>query len=297
MPVTIAYDPGSTALYHPERSDTIFESGQACSVPQFAVEAARLAYYRAEGSPTERTRLEEALARVGFGDLYLFVDPEDGGAALAAVRAADGTPLISFRGTQPDNYKDWVTDLRANLVAWPESGGLVHDGFAIAVRRIKPQILEWFDRVKPDGSKLILTGHSLGAAMATLAATIWPPQWLVTIGSPRVGDAAFVGSVRTTQSVRLVDCCDAVTEVPPEFTGYRHVGDPIYLTRDSSIVENPEPAFMMADRLHARLEYASRYAWQVSRNVPLRDFADHAPINYARVVFAHQEFGVEKTTP
>jgi hypothetical protein len=296
MPVTLTYDPSSVALYHPEQGDTIFQSGQTYSISQLAVEAARLAYYRAEESAKERTRLQEALARVGFGDLDLFVDPEHGGAAFTAVRAADGTVLMSFRGTQPDNYKDWITDLRANLVAWPESSGRVHDGFAIAVRTIRPQIQKWLESAKPDRSKLILTGHSLGAAMATLAATIWRPEWLVTIGSPRVGDAAFVGTVMATHSVRFVDCCDAVAEVPPEETGYRHVGDPTYLTRDASIVENPEASFVMADRFRARLDYARRYAWQVSRNVPLRDFADHAPVNYERVIFTRQESGAARTT-
>ena len=236
-----------------------------------------------EESAAERTRLAEALTRVGFEEPILLDDPKSGVAAFAAVRA-DGATLLSFRGTQPDNYKNLITDLRANLVAWPESAGLVHDGFATAVRALKPQILEWIGRAKPDGSKLILTGHSLGAAMATLAATIWRPEWLVTIGSPRVGDAAFVATVVATHKVRFVDCCDAVTEVPLEFGGYRHIGDPTYLTRDASIVENPEPSSVMVDRLHARIDYA-QYAWQATKNVPVRDLADHAPVNYARGVF------------
>jgi hypothetical protein len=40
----LAYDPSRTALYHPERRDTIFESGKTYSPVQLAVEAARLAY-------------------------------------------------------------------------------------------------------------------------------------------------------------------------------------------------------------------------------------------------------------
>jgi hypothetical protein len=284
VPVTLEYDPSNAALYHPEQRDTVFEQGQTYSIPQLAVEAARLAYYRAERSAGERARLAEALGRVGFSEPVLFAGPRSGVAAFATGRA-DGATLLSFRGTQPDNYKNLITDVRANLVAWPESGGLVHDGFATAVRVLKPQILEWIDHSKPDDSKLILTGHSLGAAMATLAATIWRPAWLVTIGSPRVGDAAFVATVAATHKVRFVDCCDAVTEVPPEFGGYRHIGEPTYLTRDAGVVESPEPSFIMVDRLHARIDYASLYAWRMTKNVPVRDLADHAPINYARGIF------------
>lgn len=281
----LAYDPSRTALYHPERRDTLFVSAQTCSPLQLAVEAARLAYYRAEADPAQRARLADALARVGFADLVLFVDSKSGAAAFAAHRSTDGTTLLSFRGTQPDNFQDLIADLRANLVAWPESAGRVHDGFAVAVRALRPQILEWIDSAKPQLDKLILTGHSLGAAMATLAASIWRPAWLVTIGSPRVGDAVFVETVAAKYSVRFVDCCDAVTEVPPEIGGYVHIKDYKYLTKDAGIAEDPNPAFVQSDRSQARVEYSHLYFKQLLSNVSVRDLADHAPINYARVMF------------
>ncbi len=281
----LAYDPTRIALYHPEQRDTLFVGGQSYAPLQLAVEAARLAYYRAEQSPAERARLADALARVGFADLVLFADSQSGAEAFAARRSTDGTTLLSFRGTQPDNYQDLIADLRANLVAWPESAGRVHDGFAVAVRALRPQILEWIERAKPEPNKLILTGHSLGAAMATLAASIWRPAWLVTIGSPRVGDAAFVETLAPRYGVRFVDCCDAVTEVPPAIGGYVHLKDYKYLTRDGEIVENPDPEFVQSDRVRARADYYRQYAGQLARDVSVRDLADHAPINYARVMF------------
>jgi predicted lipase len=281
----LAYDPSRTALYHPERRDTLFVRGQTYSPLQLAIEAARLAYYRAEVSPAERARLADALDRVGFADLVLFIDSKSGAAAFAARRTTDGATLLSFRGTQPDNFQDLIADLRANLVAWPESAGRVHDGFAVAVRALRPQILEWTERTKPELDKLILTGHSLGAAMATLAASIWRPAWLVTIGSPRVGDAAFVETVAAKYNARFVDCCDAVTEVPPAIGGYAHIQDYKYLTRDAGILENPDPAFVQSDRTRARADYFRQYSGQLERNVSVRDLADHAPANYARVMF------------
>jgi Lipase (class 3) len=281
----LAYDPTRIALYHPEQRDTLFVGGQSYAPLQLAVEAARLAYYRAEQSPAERARLADALARVGFADLVLFADSQSGAEAFAARRSTDGTTLLSFRGTQPDNYQDLIADLRANLVAWPESAGRVHDGFAVAVRALRPQILEWIERAKPEPNKLILTGHSLGAAMATLAASIWRPAWLVTIGSPRVGDAAFVETLAPRYGMRFVDCCDAVTEVPPAIGGYVHLKDYKYLTRDGEIVENPDPEFVQSDRVRARADYYRQYAGQLARDVSVRDLADHAPINYARVMF------------
>jgi hypothetical protein len=66
MPVTLAHDASNAALYHPERRDTIFQNGRACSIPQRAVEFARLAYYRAEESTWTRERLEQTTNSVKF---------------------------------------------------------------------------------------------------------------------------------------------------------------------------------------------------------------------------------------
>ena len=42
-----------------------------------------------------------------------------------------------------------------------ESTGCVHSGFAVAVRALRPQILEWIECAKPETSKLILTGQAI----------------------------------------------------------------------------------------------------------------------------------------
>jgi hypothetical protein len=282
--MAITYDPSRRALYSPARRETVFERDQVYSPLQLAVEAARLAYYRAETLDSELMRLKEALARVEFSDPALFVDEGTGTEAFAARRNSDGTTLVSFRGTVPDDIRDLITDGRAGLVAWPESAGRVHSGFAAAARALMPQIREWLRSTRPDPNRLILTGHSLGAAMATLAATVWRPAWLVTLGSPRVGDADFAATMAVTNVVRLVDCCDAVTALPPPLLGYVHVTTGTYLTRKAKTVENPAVALVRSDRWRARLSYLFQHAWRLGA-VSTRDFADHAPINYARAFF------------
>ena len=122
--------------------------------------------------------------------------------------------------------------------------------------------------------------------MATLLASALPIDWLVTLGSPRVGDAAFIGTLQAANRVRIVDCCDLVTQVPPPLPigGYTHVPTCTYLTQEAQVVLNPTRAVINADRSSARRRYLARYSWRLG-NVLLRRLADHAPINYARAFF------------
>ena len=279
----LEYDPSRTALYSPDRRATLFEDGKQYTTIQIAIEAARLAYVRAETSAAELERLTLSLARAGFGPPTLFVDAKTGTEAFGAHRAADATTLVAFRGTQPGATADLLTDARALLTPWPESGGLVHAGFAAAARAVLPDLRRWVESQPHAAAKLLLTGHSLGAALATLAASVLQPGLVVTLGSPRVGDRAFAATV-TMELVRIVNSCDAVTDLPPPIR-YCHVGPTTYLTHDGRQVVEPSPAFVRTDRLRGRTQYFLRHAWKKGA-VLVRDFADHAPINYARAFFA-----------
>lgn len=279
----IAYDPSRAALYSPERRETLFEAGGSYSPTQWAVEAARLAYYRAEISNDETQRLADALARAGFGAPTLFID----GATFAfgAMHAADGSALVAFRGTQPDDIRHLATSLQAQQTPWSETGGRTHAGFSQAARGVLPRLSEWLATDGRQRSRLILAGHSLGGALATLAATVVCPDLLVTLGSPRVGDTDFVAALAHANALRLVDGCDVVTQLPPALSLYAHVGRVVYITcKDGTPVDEPTPTFIESDRIEGRAAYATEYAWQAG-SVLIRDLADHAPINYARAYF------------
>src|SRR5580693_685168 len=85
-PMIIAYDPRRSVLFTPESQDTLFQDGQIYSPLQLAVEAARLAYYRAEESPVQMQRLTEALARAHFGAPVMFIDTATGAAGFGSLR-------------------------------------------------------------------------------------------------------------------------------------------------------------------------------------------------------------------
>ncbi len=93
------------------------------------------------------------------------------------------------------------------------------------------------------------------------------PDYLYTIGSPRVGDNDFVNILAGVDVRRFVDCCDIVTRVPPENLSltdpYKHFGDPSYIDRDGNLQENQTDAFMLNDRLHASADYILKTAGSV----------------------------------
>ena len=79
-----------------------------------------------------------------------------------------------------------------------------------------------------DNRMLVLTGHSLGGALATVAAAEWASSFKIrsvyTYGQPRVckSDAAsHIESKVGSKFFRIVNDDDIATRVPP---GYTHVG-------------------------------------------------------------------------
>jgi hypothetical protein len=292
----IEYDATRDALFRPEARDTLFEAGVNYSAQQLAAEAARLAYLRAESASADCARATEALARVEFGPPQCIFDSATETYAFLSKHATTGTTLLSFRGTQPDSAMNIATDLEVSTVPWTESSGRVHHGFAKAFRTVAPGIQKLLVRNNVRPSDLIVAGHSLGAALATLAASIWSPGWLVTFGSPRVGDADFAKTVASAHSIRFVDCCDVVTHVPPPLAGYIHINPFLYLTREARSLNSPGDSVVEEDRAGARREYFERYAWKLD-TVAVRDLADHAPINYLRCLFNSPQSELSGTAP
>ena len=274
----IAYDASRVALLQPAVRPTVFIAGDETrlSVDAICAECARLAYLRFENDPPQRQKLQDALARLSANVWQDFSDSRTDTQAYAVVLPQVG-PLVVFRGTEPDRVTDLGTDLKATTRAWAQ-GGRVHAGFAEAFIGIRDAIQPWIDRNAPGGATF--TGHSLGAALATLAASHWACTRLTTIGSPRVGDREFTGSIKCSVA-RYVDCCDIVTHLPPETSWYEHAGPMAYIDRRGALRPGASATDVESDRAAARREYLLTMAW-IDGNVAVRDLADHAPINYVR---------------
>jgi hypothetical protein len=120
---------------------------------------------------------------------------------------------------------------------------------------------------------LFYTGHSLGAALATLAAGRFPPRALYTFGSPRVGDGEFATTLEGVPTFRLVNNRDLVTGVPRKVGRVRlaHVGQLRQIEPDSSVRDGSQLASAGWHRHPSDRRRWFDPPWPV---------ADHAPGNY-----------------
>src|SRR5258705_738584 len=270
----IPYNASRNALYKPELGEPAADFSTGWDIDWIAAELSRLAYDRFEQG--DGPRLDATRTRSGFSKPEPFQFAATGTEAIATT-PPDGTAFVAFRGTQPDSFCDLAADLRTNPIAF-EPGGRVHAGFLNAYQSIAQPIADWL--AATEHRRLVLTGHSLGAAIATIGAAARPDARVVTFGSPMAGDAAFAKLLagRTVRS--YVDCADFVTSVPPRLLGYVHIAPEFYIDRLGAVHDAPAPELVADDRRAARRAYPLDYAWKVWRNVMVRDLADHAPINY-----------------
>ena len=143
--------------------------------------------------------------------------------------------ILACRGTEPTEFADIASDLKFRPVKSNTGIKYVHRGFKEAVDRIWPQLKELADD-HGKTRKVWCTGHSLGAAMATLVAyrlqkaeDLPSPQALFTYGSPRVGTKNYIKNIESTGLLhfRFVNNADIVARVP--VWPYYHFGGMYYM--------------------------------------------------------------------
>jgi pimeloyl-ACP methyl ester carboxylesterase len=135
--------------------------------------------------------------------------------------------LIAIRGTL--EMADWWRDADAQQVPFEEGRGKgkVHHGFYDAYKALKTFIQDYLSNFYA-GQKIIICGHSLGGAIATLLAEALRCDemesydiLLHTYGSPRVGDATFVAEAEPLAHHRMVNNDDMVPGVPAPWMNVR----------------------------------------------------------------------------
>ncbi|HEY6403627.1 MAG TPA: lipase family protein [Blastocatellia bacterium] len=142
------------------------------------------------------------------------------------VTSTDKFVLLAFRGTEPERLLDLLTDARFYLDKRSWTEGKVHNGFADALDAVwdtvKTQVKKQAEK-SGDPKPLWITGHSLGGALATLAAYRFHRDGLrvngvVTFGAPRVGNNTFKESFESNiiSLYRFAHRRDPVPNAPPK---------------------------------------------------------------------------------
>lgn len=194
--------------------------------------------------------------------------------------------ILAFRGTQQDSLRDFMTDTTIVKTSWEsradgsdaEKGeALVHAGFREALNSVAQRLKGLISAACGDPSdwEVLLTGHSLGGALATLMAAdladgldtsralpiapdrSWlsfftggdkPPQSnagnfsrisLYTFGTPRVGDEVFSAMMNRKVPIhfRVVNNQDVVARYPRGY--YVHAGRTVMMVNEAENEKAP----------------------------------------------------------
>lgn len=267
----------------------------------------------------------DAMGRIGFPHCRQITLANDAMLIQANaffLQSEDGAEgILCFRGTEPRNAINWLTDASVHVEPVPGLG-CVHGGFYRNVvyiwHRIEAAIEEALggSRLRDGGEErlrplehLYITGHSLGAAMAVIAAAkIFDSEryreWkkrvrgVYTFGQPMVGDAEFARMTELRfgrMLFRHVYDHDLVPQLPPLSTGvFVHCGREF---RGSPSGWQPSTTALTQVRSVALAAAVGVFAWVSKQLKVLTDVRlplsidDHSPNNYLRA--SRAEIGSE----
>lgn len=161
----------------------------------------------------------------------------------------DGVRYVYVAGT--GSLEDILNNLRVRLVpanlslAMLNNGAKIHEGIYSTFRDCEDLIIDACLERSPH--RIVLAGHSLGAALACFAGYLlvhsygYSPENLkvLCLGSPRLGNAKWAKHYSTAvpHTWRIETDMDPVTKLPPPW-GWRHVGNALRLDERGRRVGN-----------------------------------------------------------
>ena len=168
----------------------------------------------------------------------------------------EGSIVVAFRGSESpgslDGFKDWLLTNARNFLVLPEGrigtdfaaagvGARFHRGFMMALAEIWEQLyIAVNEAMSRKERPLWITGHSLGGAIALLAAwrlhqKFLPVHQICTFGAPMIGNDAAAEAYHREfpgKIFRYVDASDLVPRLPTMSlfsNAYGHVQQEIIL--------------------------------------------------------------------
>lgn len=178
---------------------------------------------RAKGPSLLEERYLEAMAKEG--DIWGFV----------AWNPSDKTAIVSFRGTQK-YLQEWLKDFTFVPVPYKyvRGAGMVHLGFQLVYEPLRKEVLDAVRTQCKGATRILVTGHSLGGAIAQLAALDIAANAkdqakieLYTFAAPAAGDLVYHNAFEkaVSPSYGVINAGDIVPWISP----YVHNGKDVFV--------------------------------------------------------------------
>ena len=164
------------------------------------------------------------------------------------IASSDSDVVVAIRGTQ--GVLEWLMDSQFVPIPFPFlAAGRTEKGFTRFYSTFRtgpspahPRVIDALRSLSAGGTvkTLRITGHSLGAALATLLALdvagngVFAGPTVYTFASPKVGDKVFAGTYDdlVPTSFRVSNLNDIVPHLPPRLAGYIHVDAEVPINSD-----------------------------------------------------------------
>ena len=201
----------------------------------------------------------DGISATEFHDAGVFATDQNGFVAWDPFEGPSGSIVVSFTGTDPLSLQNYLDDLDFVPVDYPLCAGCkVDQGFWTNWRNVQAKVLALVDSylAQHPAADVRITGHSLGGAVALLAALhlqsqgVVPVVALQTFGEPRAGNdalAAFAQQQLGGRHWRLTHRRDPIPHLPPKgLLGAVHTETEVFFQSRSNgsfvVCDGPENA-------------------------------------------------------
>ncbi len=165
--------------------------------PSEAVQCARIAYFK--NGEAQAAKLGFSYQSIGNDKICGWIGRK-GGKSNVAVR---GSVFLEKKGFQIE------PSLMTDQVPWL-GAGRVHEGYYKGLWHILTELRD----ILGNRQDIYFTGHSMGAAIALLAAVAIGARRVFCFASPKVGDERFSEAAEALRITRFENRCDLFTKYP-----------------------------------------------------------------------------------
>lgn len=177
--------------------------------------------------------IKHNLSNIGYSNIKLF---DKNGAQAVCMTDSNNIVHIVFRGAQFNGNFEW-NDLKASfkVSSYTVDNKRVHKGYYQYYLKLQNQIKEYIEEYNTDDNTLLITGFSLGGAMALHLAYEYPNSVTYVFGTPKSMSKDFKNIDR--EIYNFTTDVDVLSEVPFGINKFIHFGERLTLKTDGEIIK------------------------------------------------------------